>query len=234
LKKRILISAFLFCFGSFSLGVLTRDYGTSVEKMTRVVRMHDCCSGSPLASILYSQQASDLSGISAKAKKEKLTDLDWATLTFTWWYWRATDEFAAYTAKKHGVTWVEELNQDLRASAAALLKEGGMTWEDVSALHLLFNEAVAYGKPGKITKEQERQLAYLLKRSPELSLEMNSVYRNLIENLRDNGLSILDLYQHIGESRDSRLFDTFVLCKLRPSLPTSNPNKSFMDCVRGR
>jgi hypothetical protein len=235
MKKRILASLLAIGVSGFAAGYLVHEYQNATTRMTRFADIYDCCGKAALVKLLYSQQAEDLSGISAKARSEELTNLDWAMLSNIWWR-AATLDIQQKTFLKQSVSnpeWLLALTADSRSATNKMLKDGKLSAEDVRALASLYEEAAFSSQTPAISNEQEKQIAYLLKRAPDLSVALNAAQKTLTDAARDKGITPLDLYGDLTDYRNNNIFDAVALCQVRPSIFTGNPDTSFKECLRG-
>lgn len=222
--KKLLLCTLLLSSGFFS-GYVANEYGDVKARMTKFADLYECCSGAAMSKARYAANTDELAEVAVKGHEKPLTDFDLHRLISAW---RHATEPSRSTASKAG--WVTVLETESFGRVDALLKEGELTRDDVIKLSQLF-EAGVFSGPVQLTPEQEKQMQYLLKRSPDLAIVFTAAQATLNETVRRNGTVPLDLASDPMVNTFRSPFDLVALCHIRPEIVTEKKNSTFQECV---
>lgn len=224
IMKKLLFCTLLAATG-FVSGYVARDYGEAKTRMTKFANVYECCAGAAMARREYSTHSAELADVAVKGPAEKMSTFDRHRLVVVW------RDAGRETLTKDRAPWVTVVEESTQKKIAELLGSANLTSKDVDALAALYSTTALPPKEPTLTKEQHKQMAYLLQRAPDLNLVLTGAQRELYDAVRTHGepdaLLAADPLADVFRSP----LDHVALCQVRPDIVTLHKNSTFRECL---
>jgi hypothetical protein len=222
--KKLLFCTLLMAAG-FTSGYIARDYSEAKTRMTKFADVYECCAGAAMTRRQYATNSAELADVAVKGPVSKMSPLDLNRLVVVW------RDAGRITLTKDKVAWVAKVEEETRAKIADLLKSGPVSTKDIDALSTVFDAAAIPRDEPKFTKEQVKQMEYMLERAPELNLALSAAQRELNDAVRSHGepdaILAADPLADVFRSP----LDLVALCQVRPDIVTLHKNSTFQECL---